>query len=75
MPVQSYLVYPRENMRSDLISKLSNLNECEVLESTNEELLILLTDTQDSYAEGMLQEELKLIPEIQGISLVFAQEG
>ncbi len=75
MPIQSYLVYPRNGERGELISSLKNTPFCEILESNNKDIIILVTDTEDDYQEGMLQENLKLIPQIQGMALVYAQEN
>lgn len=75
MPIQSYLVYPKADEKKNLILNLSNIPCCEVLESTNEDIIILLTDTADDLEEGQLQENLKAVPQLQGMALVYAQEG
>ncbi len=75
MPILSYLVYPREGKKERLIRSLQKISSCEILESTNEDILILLTDTKDDYEEGLIQENLKQVPEIEGMALVYAQEG
>ena len=75
MPICSYLIYPQSGEKKKLISHLNRFSECEALESLNENMVILVTDTKDDIQEGILQENLKLIPEIQGIALVYAQEG
>ena len=59
MPVCSYLVYPRTRCKEKLISHLNNFFECEALESLNENIVILVTDTKDEVEEGILQENLK----------------
>jgi len=75
MPINSYLVYPRLGEKEALITHLNKISECETLEASNEDIVILVTDTTDELHEGILQENLKLIPEIQGMALVYAQEG
>ena len=75
MPVCSYLVYPRTGRKEKLISHFNNFSECEALESLNEDIVVLVTDTKDEVEEGILQENLKLIPEIQEMALVYVQEG
>ncbi len=75
MPIQSYLVYPREGEKQNLNLNLNSLANCETVESTNEDIIILLTDTANDYEEGLLQENLKAIPQLQGMALVYAQEG
>ncbi len=75
MPIQSYLVYPTRGNRDDLINTLNAISDCEVTESTNEDIFILLTDTENEEKEYQLQDKLKMIPGIQGMVLVYAQEG
>ncbi|MBT6325375.1 MAG: hypothetical protein HOJ35_05360 [Bdellovibrionales bacterium] len=75
MPIQSYLVYPRKDKKQKLLSHLRKLSGCETMESTNEEIIILLTDTSSDFEEGQLQENLKAIPHLEGMALVYAQEG
>ncbi len=75
MPILSYLVYPREGKKEELISSLQKISSCEIVESINKDVVILLTDTKNDYEEGLIQENLKQVPEIEGMALVYAQEG
>ncbi len=75
MPICSYLVYPRVGEKESLITNLNKISECETIESTNEDIVVLVTDTADDIQEGILQENLKHIPQIQGMALVYGQEG
>ncbi len=74
MPIQSYLVYPRQGQKNTLASILNRTAHCQTVESLNKDVLILVTDTLNNEEEGILQENLKLIPEIQEMALVYAQE-
>ena len=75
MPVCSYLVYPHTDKKRQLLSRLDTLSECEAFESVNNALVVLVTETKDDIQEGILQENLKLIPEIQSMALVYAGES
>ena len=72
VPIQSYLVYPQVGEKQVLINQLNQFSECEVLESTNEDVVILVTDTQDDKEENLLQENLNAITQISGMALVYA---
>ena len=74
MPIQSYLVYPRQGQKQTLLSILNQTVHCRTLESLNNDVLILVTDTLNNEEEEILQENLKLIPQIQQMALVYAQE-
>lgn len=74
MPVHSYLVYPQTGKKKELVRQLNQIPECETVEATNNELVVLVTDTRSKTQEDRLQERLKLVPEIQNIALVFGQE-
>ena len=45
MPIKSYLAYPIDGKKNALILALNALDNCEVIPSENEELLVVLTDT------------------------------
>ena len=74
MPIHSYLVYPHTGEKKALITNLNKISGCETLESRNDEIVILVTDTESDFQEGLLQEDLKLLPQIQGMALVYGQE-
>ena len=75
MPIHSYLVYPHIGKKRALITNLNKISGCEILDSSNEEIVILVTDTGNDIQEGVLQENLKTVPQIQGMALVYGQEG
>ena len=75
MPICSYLVYPRIGKKEELISHLNDFSECITVNSLNKDIVILVTDTKDDIEENDLQESLKLIPEIQGMALVYMQDN
>ncbi|MBK25283.1 MAG: hypothetical protein CME70_14910 [Halobacteriovorax sp.] len=74
MPIFSYLVYPRMGKKEELIKSLEGIPECKTVDSTNEDIVVLLTDTSSEEKEMHLQETLKQVPEIEGMALVYAGE-
>ena len=70
MPIKSYLAYPCEGQQEELSVQLSRLKGCEVLAATNEQLLILVTDTRTSLDEEELWRELQSLPALERLDLV-----
>ena len=71
MPVFSYLAYPIESAKEQLINELTALDFCEVTPAENEEVLILVTDTPDEETEKKLQEKLKAIKSLESLGMTF----
>ena len=71
MPVFSYLAYPKEGAKEELLNDLESLNYCEVTPADNEEILILVTDTPDENCEQELQKKLKQIKSLKSLGMTF----
>jgi len=71
MPVFSYLAYPVQGAKEQLIDELAALEYCEVTPSENEEVLILVTDTPDAETEKELQKKLKEIKSLESLGMTF----
>lgn len=70
MIIKSYLVYPVAGQKSELEAALHNIPACEVTPSTNQDLLVLVTETADETAEELLEAQLQAIPSLQALTLV-----
>ncbi|SNY99967.1 chaperone NapD [Flagellimonas pacifica] len=70
MPIKSYLVHPSEGKKDQLAQKLSNMEHCEVLPAENEEVLILVTETNSKQEEEILKENLEQISDIKLMAMV-----
>lgn len=70
MPIKSYLAHPVPNKMDVLMSKLTQIDACEVIPSKNENLLIVVTETINEEEEQKLQEQLEAIEEMHLLSLV-----
>lgn len=70
MPVKSYLAHPLEGKKDDLALALSKFNECEVTSATNQDVLIVVTDTEDDNADNLLKENIEKIDSLKLLALV-----
>jgi len=71
MPVFSYLAYPAQGAKEELITDLAAIDHCEVTPAENEEILILVTDTPDEEKEKELQIKLKKLKSLQSLGMTF----
>ncbi len=70
MPIKSYLAYPVFRGKTALQRALAAMPECEVMPATNQDLLVLITDTADEEAEKRLAQQLHAIDSLQCLALV-----
>ena len=71
MPVFSYLAYPAEGAKEELLNDLAALDYCEVTPAENEDILILVTDTPDAEKERELQKQLKKLKSLESLGMTF----
>jgi len=71
MPIFSYLAYPVQGAKQDLLNDLNSLEYCDVMPSENEEILILVTDTPDDDEEKQLQHKFKALKSLQSLGMTF----
>jgi nitrate reductase NapAB chaperone NapD len=71
MPIFSYLAYPVQGAKEQLLNDLSALDFCEVTPAENEEVMVLVTDTPDEETEKKLQEKLKDIKSLESLGMTF----
>jgi nitrate reductase NapAB chaperone NapD len=72
MPIMSYIAYPNNLGKEKLVSDLNSIKSCEAISSTNEDIVILVTDTLTSDEEEKVQENLKSVNSLNHLSLVYA---
>lgn len=70
MPIKSYLAHPLDGKKEALIHALQKLDNCEVIPSENEELVIVLTDTFSVEEDKSLKEKIDALDSLKMISLV-----
>jgi nitrate reductase NapAB chaperone NapD len=71
MPVFSYLAYPIQGAKEQLLNDLAALDYCEVTPAENKEVLILVTDTPDEETEEKLQKKLKALKSLESLGMTF----
>ena len=71
MPVFSYLAYPKQGAKQDLLNDLSALDYCEATPADNQNILILITDTPDEDTEKSLQKKLKQLKSLESLGMTF----
>ncbi len=71
MPIFSFIAYPENSMRDQLIKDLSLMQYCEVKPSDNNDVLILLTDTPDEETNKNLIAQIKELSSLQSLSMTF----
>jgi nitrate reductase NapAB chaperone NapD len=71
MPVFSYLAYPVQGSKAQLLDDLAALDFCEVTPAEKKEVLILVTDTPDEKTEKELQKKLKEIKSLESLGMTF----
>ena len=71
MPVFSYLAYPKQGAKEQLLRDLAALDYCEATPADNEDILILVTDTPDDDEEKSLQKKLKKLNSLESLGMTF----
>ena len=70
MPIKSFLAFPSPGKKDELSTALSQIEECVVTPSTNEEVLVLVTDTTDKKEEEQLLEKIQNLESCDQLSMV-----
>jgi len=71
MPIFSYLAYPVQGVKDELLKDLNALDHCEAMAAENEEILILVTDAPNEEQEQELQEKIKQLKSLQSLGMTF----
>ena len=71
MPIFSYLAYPVQGVKDELLKDLNALDHCEAMAAENEEILILVTDTPDEKCENELKKKLEGLKSLQSLNMTF----
>jgi nitrate reductase NapAB chaperone NapD len=70
MPIKSYLVHPVNGRKEELLAALKNFSECEVVAASNQDVIALVTDTQNQEEDEALKQKLEAINSLELLSLV-----
>jgi nitrate reductase NapAB chaperone NapD len=70
MPIKSYLAHPKTGEKQKLITALSQLSGCEVIPATNQDVVVLVTETLDDASDVILKEKIEHIDSLKLLALV-----
>ncbi|WP_196886047.1 chaperone NapD [Aureivirga sp. CE67] len=70
MPIKSYIAYPSEGKRQELIEALKEFEECEVIPSENHKIIIVVTETDSKEEEKVMEAKLKEVNSLMMLSMV-----
>ncbi len=70
MPIKSYLAHPHNGKKDELIEALSSIDQCEVVAAQNKNVLVLVTETEDTTEEAILKEKLETINSLKLLAMV-----
>ena len=70
MPVKSYLAHPIEGKKQQLVDAISAIEGCEVIPAENEDLLVVVTETDTRNQDEILKEKIEAISSLKLLALV-----
>ena len=70
MPVKSYLARPHNGKFRELIHELSLIEGCDIIPSTNQEVAVLVTDTETELDDNKLLSQINTIESLKMLSMV-----
>ncbi len=70
MPIKSFIAHPKSGRKTELVSALNDFTECEVIPSTNEDIVVVVTDTISKQADIDLEKKMYEIDSLQMLSMV-----
>ncbi|BDD06342.1 hypothetical protein AUTU_38250 [Aureibacter tunicatorum] len=70
MPIKSYLAHPHEGLKEKLAQELATIPQCEVIPAKNENLLIVVTETESKEEEKELENALEKIQSMKLLAMV-----
>ena len=74
MPVKSYIIIPQSDQKEQLVSEIGNIEGCEIHPAENQEVLVLVTDTENESDDKKLFTQIESNQNIKHISLVSGYE-
>ncbi|WP_420316147.1 chaperone NapD [Ekhidna sp.] len=74
MPIKSYIIIPQSDQKQRLVEEISQLDGCEIHPAENQEVLVLVTDTDSENEDKRLFTQIESNQNIKHISLVSGYE-
>lgn len=73
MPVCSYVIFPETGTKEALTSHLEAWSDCEVQPAENEDVVLLVTDTDGRREQEDLEDRLEAVSSIQMFAQTFGE--
>ena len=70
MPIKSYLAYPLDGKKAELVTAISQIHQCEVIPADNRDVLIVITQTNSREEEEHLSKQLEAIHSLKILTMV-----
>ncbi|WP_422358966.1 chaperone NapD [Reichenbachiella sp.] len=70
MPISSFLAIPKRDQLPLLTDQIASFPECDALPSSNKDLLVVVTETEDSKAEETLLEKIHALESLEQLTMV-----
>ncbi|MBU3821647.1 chaperone NapD [Flavobacteriaceae bacterium XHP0103] len=70
MPIKSYLAHPHSGRKESLAKALNTLSNCEVIPAENENLLIVVTETDNQEQEDKLKQTIESLEDLKLMAMV-----
>lgn len=74
MPVKSYIIIPQTGQMQQVVNEISILEGCEIHPAENQDVLVLVTDTESEGDDKKLFVQIESNQNIKHISLVSGYE-
>lgn len=74
MPIKSYILIPQANKKQKLMDEIGILEGCEIHPAENQEVIVLVTDTENESQDKKLVAQIESNQNIKHISLVSGYE-
>lgn len=73
MPTCSYVLFAEDGRKDDLVSSLNEFSHCEVQPAEQEEVVLLVSETEDMEAQKDLEDQLDDVSSIKMLAQTFGE--
>ncbi|WP_026777587.1 hypothetical protein [Polaribacter sp. Hel_I_88] len=70
MPITSYLAHAMKGQKEVLIKQLAGLQNCEIIPAENQDIVVVVTETEDTIQEDIIKEQIEAFESLKLLALV-----
>ncbi|MCG8473933.1 MAG: chaperone NapD [Cytophagales bacterium] len=70
MHIKSYIAYPVQGLKEQLIQELQTFESCEVIPAQNEDILIIVSEAESIQKEEQMLEKINELKSLQFLSMI-----